>query len=243
MKTDEKNERWQEEFDQMKALLHKLRGEEIDIFRSFIERVLFLKEKIMSRFDPKESCISVKLDIFGLDDRRQVELLRELFLADERIWDADIDILRGHMELYPAKPEHTYVPIKIDHEKHYGSAEMNSYIRSFSQAEGWFQAAGDIRCGVTIEKTVTLNDEDFAFFGRNIGQDTPFTSGGGAEQFVDHNGECHCILVKPEGSDHGILLCRDEKSGEFYSGYFPNMEWFEQPEQALDKPENVMDLC
>ena len=69
MKTDEKNERWQEEFDQMKALLHKLRGEEIDIFRSFIERVLFLKEKIMSRFDPKESCISVKLDIFGLDDR------------------------------------------------------------------------------------------------------------------------------------------------------------------------------
>ena len=169
--------------------------------------------------------------------------MRVLLLADERIWDADIDVLYQRMELYPAKPEHTYVPIKTEHEKHYGSAEMNSYIRSFSQAEGWFQAAGDIRCGVTIEKTVTLNDEDFAFFGRNIGQDTPFTSDGGAEQFIDHNGECHCILVKPEGSDHGILLCRDEKSGELYSGYFQSMEWFEQPEQALDTPENGMDLC
>ena len=243
MKMDEKNESWQAEFDQMKALLHELQGEEISMFRGFIETILRQKEEILNRFCPKESCISVKLDYFGLDTCRQAELLQVLFLADERIWDADIDILCGCIELYPAKPEHTYVPIKIDHEKHYGSAEMNSYIRSFSQAEGWFQAAGDIRCGVTIEKTVTLNDEDFAFFGRNIGQDTPFTSGGGAEQFVDHNGECHCILVKPEGSDHGILLCRDEKSGEFYSGYFPNMEWFEQPEQALDTPENGMDLC
>ena len=107
MEMNEKNERWQAEFDQMKALLHKLRGEEIDIFRDFIERIIFLKEKIMNQFDPKESCISEKLDIFGLNDYRQVELLRELFLADERIWDVDIVISRGHMELYPAKPEHT----------------------------------------------------------------------------------------------------------------------------------------
>ena len=33
MKTDEKNESWQEEFDQMKNLLHELQGEEISIFR------------------------------------------------------------------------------------------------------------------------------------------------------------------------------------------------------------------
>ena len=32
-------------------------------------------------------------------------------------------------------------------------------------------------------------------------------------------------------------------NGELYSGYFQSMEWFEQPEQALDTPENGMDLC
>lgn len=241
MGMNKKNALRQEESEKLNALLSGLREEEARVFQEFIEQVLEQREDILAQFDPKKSCIRIEesnADFYS----HQIDIVWKLLLTDSRIRAVDMDYGWERIKLYPARPEHEYAPVGTSGEKHYGRAALNQYFNSFSEAVEWFEQDESEKCSVTIEKTVTLNDEDFAFFSGNIRQDAPFLEDARGEQYISQDGEIHCVLVKPQGVGHGILVCKDVKNGAFYSGYLPSMEWFEQEQSTMETRNKGMDL-
>lgn len=241
MGMNKKNVPRQEEPEKLDALLSSLREEEARVFREFIEQALEQKEGILALFDPKKSCIRIEesdADFYS----HQIDIVWKLLLTDSRIRAVDMDYGCERIELYPARPEHEYAPVGTSGEKHYGRAALNQYFNSFSEAVEWFEQDESEKCSITIEKTVTLNGEDFAFFSGNIRQDAPFLEDPGCGQPADSDGTFHCVLVKPRGIGHGIMVCKDVETGTFYSGYLPSLEWFEQDrEQVQARPASYTD--
>ncbi len=241
MEIRKKNVPRQEESEKLNVLLSGIQDEEARVFREFIEQALEQKEDILAQFDPKKSCI--RIEESGADFySRQIDIVWKLLLTDSRIRAVEMDYGCKRIELYTARPEHEYAPVGTSGEKHYGQAALNEYFNSFSESVEWFVQDESEKCSITIEKTVTLNDEDFAFFSGNIRQDAPFLEDAGGEQYISQDGEIHCVLVKPQGAGYGIIVCKDVETGTFYSGYLPSMEWFEQEQDAVESRNMGMDL-
>lgn len=241
MGMNKKNVPRQKESEKLNALLSGLQEEEARVFLEFIEQVLEQRENILAQFDPKKSCIRIEessADFYS----HQIDIVWKLLLTDSRIRAVDMDYGCERIELYPARPEHEYAPVGTSGEKHYGRAALNQYFNSFSEAVEWFEQDESEKCSIAIEKTITLNDEDFAFFSENIQQDAPFLEDAGGEQYRSQDGEIHCVLVKPQGNGHGILVCKDVKNRAFYSGYLPSLEWFEQEQSTMETRNKGIDL-
>lgn len=145
------------------------------------------------------------------------------------------------------KQEPRYCPVKIDDEKHYGWAALNKFVNSFPKVRDWFSQREDRKRSITIEKTITLCEEEFAFFAEDIRQDASFLQECRSEQFIGQDGTFHCVLVKQPEVQSGFLLCKDEKNGGIFSGYVPNMEWFRhgcEPRRGFMEMEKMaMDYC
>ena len=105
---------------------------------------------------------------------------------------------------------------------------MNRYFNDIDDAINWCSPESMAKSGVVIEKVIELNRSDYGFFIRNIQQNADFINENNDVQFVDSQMNIHCLFMKQEASEHGILICRDTANGDFYSGFVPNMDNFHE---------------
>ena len=158
----------------------------------------------------------------------EVKLVRELLMTDERIREVSFDFELEEIKLYPARPEHAYDSVNVAEKKLYGETALNRYFNDIDDAVGCYSSESKAKNGVVIEKVIELNKRDYGFFIRNIQQEAGFINDNSDVQFVDSQMNIHCLFVKQEASEQGLLICKDSETNDFYSGFVPNLDDFQE---------------
>ena len=209
--------------------INDLSAEDAEIFAEHIENILDIKEQILEKLDLKKSSTCISFHSLGIDlgyDTEMTELLHKLLLADKRFAGVDFYFDIKEIRLYPLKPRYTYTPVAISEERYFGEAEMKEYLYSFSELlednmhdRDWIET-------VMIEKTITLTQEDFRFFGQNFRQAADFMEDDPKKEYGSMDEFLRCFFVKPEDAEYGILLHKEAVDGTIYASYLPNLDDF-----------------
>lgn len=204
---------------------------ELDILERFIKQILWLKEDVINEFDNRKSrcdisCVERGFDISFNED--EVKLVRELLMTDERIREVSFDFELEEIKLYPARPEHAYDSVNVAEKKLYGETALNRYFNDIDDAVSCYSSESKAKNGVVIEKVIELKKRDYGFFIRNIQQDAGFINDNSDVQFVDSQMNIHCLFVKQKASEQGLLICKDSETNDFYSGFVPNLDDFQE---------------
>ena len=74
--------------------------------------------------------------------------------------------------------------------------------------------------GVVIEKVITLTADEFNAFANDLLADQDFIRDNKDLMHMDDDFTCHCILVKTQGANDGVLIESEGYSGARYSAYW-----------------------
>ena len=170
-----------------------------------------------------------------------VNLLEDLLQTDERISECRMDFDACDIILYHKQPEHSYDSIKTTEQKYEGIAAMNLFYRELRDAMFYYNPDEPNKGCVVIEKIISLSDEDFWFFGENIKQEASFITDNEELQYFDQQMTLHCLFIQKEDAEFGVLISHDQKSGEVYSGYLPNLDQFQEIGCEISEKENCME--
>ena len=208
-------------FESLMAKLENFREEEIRVLQGYLEPVLEVREKILSSFSN--------------------DLLEDLLQTDERISECRMDFDACDMILYHKQPEHSYDSMKTTEQKYEGVAAMNLFYRELGDAMFYYNPDEPNKGCVVIEKIISLSDEDFWFFGENIKQEASFITDNEELQYFDQQMTLHCLFIQKEDAEFGVLISHDQKSGEVYSGYLPNLDQFQEIGCEISEKEDYVE--
>ena len=206
-------------------------SEEIKIIENFAIEMLWLKDAVMREFDNSQSKVDIPCRQFAFDiqfNTDSADLLRELIMTDKRIREVCVDYDMEKIILYPSRPDYEYGNIRIIDKKYECEAAMNQYYDNLDDAVEFYDFEYDRKANVIIEKIIELNEKDFKFFGDNIQQETRFLDENSNSQYIDSQRRPHCLFIRQEGNDYGILIYRDTAHDDFYSGYIPSLDEFQE---------------
>ncbi len=206
-----------------------LNAEDAEIFAEHIKNILDVKEQILEKLDLKKSSNCISFHSLGIDlgyNTEMTELLQKLLLADKRFAAVDFYFDIKEIRLYPLKPQHTYTPVAISEERYFGEAKMIGYLHSFRELLEDYPHDDDWIETVMIEKTITLTQKDFRFFGQNFRQEADFLEYDLDKNCADVDGAMRCFFVKSEDAEYGILLHKDVGDGTICASYLPNLDDF-----------------
>lgn len=95
-----------------------------------------------------------------------------------------------------------------------------------------------------VNKIIELSDKDFQIFSNNLNSNN-IVNEHPVQQSKSRLGEYHCLFIKPENADEGVVIYKDRKSGICYSAYSPSIEEFQEiscNQKAEQKNENEFDI-
>ena len=203
-------------FQNFMAKLENFREEEIQVLQEYLEPVFEVREKILSSFSEEKASSRFSVGEIS-DELMYVNLLEDLLQTDERISECRMDFDACDMILYHKQPEHSYDSMKTSEQKYEGVAALNLFYRELGDAMFYYNPDEPNKGCVVIEKVISLSDEDSWFFGENIRQEASFITDNAELQYFDQQMTLHCLFIQKEDAEFGVLISRDEKSGEVYS--------------------------
>lgn len=209
--------------------IRSLKAEDAKLITDYIGIALAVKEQIMEKLDLKKASDYISFDSLNLDlgyNTEIADLLQKLLLNDERIVGAEYGLEGEGIHLYPMKPRYIFTPIEISEERYFGESEMKEYPYSFRELLEDYIPNSDWMEKVMIEKTITLTQEDFRFFGQNFRQKADFLEYDLDKNCADVDGAMRCFFVKSEDAEYGILLHKDAGDGTICASYLPNLDDF-----------------
>nr|WP_308759264.1 hypothetical protein [uncultured Anaerotignum sp.] len=227
-------------FQNFMAKLENFREEEIQVLQEYLEPVFEVREKILSSFSDEKASSRFSVGEIS-DEPMYVNLLEDLFQTDERVSECRMDFDACDMILYHKQPEHSYDSMKTTEQKYEGVAALNLFYRELGDAMFYYNPDEPNKGCVVIEKIISLSDEDFWFFGENIRQEASFIADNEELQYFDQQMTLHCLFIQKEDAEFGVLISHDQKSGEVYSGYLPNLDQFQEIGCEISEKEDCME--
>lgn len=130
---------------------------------------------------------------------------------------------RGYYELVSFLEEKTKEYIQFiltgESEEQYSEASQSAaFVRkayALDDLIAWDKEAKQ-RSKYIVEKTITLDEEDYMHFAGNLLSDMWFLVENLDKMFVDKSGIKHCLFIRKEGANGGILV---ESEGYSYARY------------------------
>lgn len=227
-------------FESLMTKLENFREEEIQVLQAYLEPVFAVREKILSSFSNEKASSRFSVGEVS-DEMMYLNLLGELLQTDERIAECRMDFDACDMILYHKQPEHSYYSVETTEQKYEGVTAMNLFYRELGDAMFYYNENDPNKGCVVIEKIISLSDEDFGFFGENIRQEASFITDNEELQYLDQQMTLHCLFIRKEDGEAGVLISHDKKSGEVYSGYLPNLDQFQEIGCEISEKEDCVE--
>ena len=157
--------------------------------------------------------------------RKQILAIRDTGSTNmfDKITVQRLAIERGYYELVSFLEDKTKAYIQFiltgESEKQYTEVSQNAaFVRKAYSLDDLI--AGDKeakqRSRYSVEKTIILDEEGYRHFADNLIADAQFITENIEKMFVDKNGIKHCLFIRKEGANGGILV---ESEGYSYARY------------------------
>lgn len=196
---------------------------QVNALADFISKVTGIEE-MMNKTENFNREVKTEFDnLIGgcvAKDKRSIHMSNELL---EKRNDIIEGMIRQFLdEMYPNNFQYHYVVKESVPEKSYtGYTWMNCSVNnSFIGLKVYYQnyAKDDY---YKIEKVIELGRSGFEYYSQNLNQETNFIVNNKQIMGFDEEGYYHCIFIKKEESNEGILVYQNE-NGKIYSGYLPD---------------------
>lgn len=189
--------------------------------------------------------------MFGFDLSRNKTIsstIEEMLNEKSNIVSAEFDYIEN--ELYikqkELEPEVILKPVKIITTRFdgiFGKIDLIQNVEKFDDLKKDYEQTQNYNDNCTVKKIIELTDEDFELFTNNLNSNNIIKEHP-ASQFKSIMGY-HCLFVKPESRDEGVIICNERESGICYSAYTPSIEEFQGlicKQKVEQKHENGFDM-